>query len=195
MNLTAIDTKVLELLSDKPRKLRLIDRNQLVKELLGIVGAKILGVTLVTKPAMNKTNNPYYGLVRKFRRLSVMVNYDYEAAVNRRLNKEGKSPTEFVAGDSWHEPLLTLDGKLTPLAKHKDDPTKLYLRCREQSASEAIFMDFTNGLLMSKIMLEPFLKKSSGYKNQGLDKPVVHITPSIDNIHSLSIDGETLLVK
>ena len=50
---------------------------------------------------MNKTNNPYFGKVRKQTKTSALINFDYESSVNRSLQKEGKDADFEAKGRTW----------------------------------------------------------------------------------------------
>lgn len=73
-----------------------------------------------TMPRMRKTANPHFDAV-KIAKTNGMVNFHYDSGVTRRLEKEGKDESEFKRGGSYHVPVLSNDGKLTPLCIHKED--------------------------------------------------------------------------
>jgi hypothetical protein len=164
-----------------------ITRNQLVDMMLRSFGSNIITIHIQTEPKMRKTGNPFMGTV-KFASYNGMVGFYYDAAVLRRLEKEGKSADSFRKGESWHEPVIVSD-KLTPLCRHKTNGN-LYLRFMINSMLSCRFD--LNGQTIDREDLEPFLTDNSGsYENQGLDKPVRIITIKIDNVNRITMDGQT----
>lgn len=96
--------------------------NGMVRNTFGVV------VTTNTEPRMNKTNNPYFGRVRK---VSVITNValgrDYENAVNARLGREGLE-TDFKAAKPNGKHHYGEGGYLLQSDK---DAEKFYLRLTE----------------------------------------------------------------
>lgn len=168
-----------------------ISEGQLVALLSELRGSKFIGLTVDTDARLLKTNNPY-GKVNKISRVSVCVNFHYDAGVLRRLEAEGKSPEDFKRGESWHEPVLTEDGKLTPFCSHKKTG-ELYLRVQLLQRGETKY--FTQqGEELTEGDVEPWLPKDNGYANQGLDKPLVFLTYKLTSVVELTVDGTTVSV-
>lgn len=75
--------------------------------LASINGASFCTVTTLTEPKMLKRGNPFFGRVLKFAVRNCQFGYDYENAVNNRLEKEGKERS-FSANSlpwgAWVEP-------------------------------------------------------------------------------------------
>lgn len=155
---------------------------QIENGLGSITGSRIIGLTTVTEPKMRKTNNPYIGKVFKVSKYGAVVNFHYDAGVLRRLEKEGKSADDFKKGESWHEPVLTQDGKLTPFCQHKKTGEK-YLRVQRLNGHSR-YVD-EKGRFFAKSKIEPFLQESSSYANQGLDNPLVFLTLKLSNVVSV----------
>ena len=155
-------------------------------------GATFIGFTSESEPKMRKTNNPYFGKVVKVNTHNAKVNCDYEAGVNRRLDKEGKEP-DFVAKGNWHAPLM-IDDKYTPLAYKVSDPDELYLRYFPEKSGTPVFVDKETGELVDKAKLAPFMPAPSTYENQGLDSPNEIKVMKLSNIRRISIAGEDIEV-
>ena len=89
-------------------------------------GATMLSFVAQTDPKPLKksrtdgTPTPWSSLI-KVAKVNGVVNFHYDEGVIRRLAKEGKSDSDFRKGSSFHQPILTEDGKLTPFAIHKAD--------------------------------------------------------------------------
>jgi hypothetical protein len=174
-----------------PLRSRVISSTQLVAALMACKGATPISFTAVTEPKMNKTGNPYLGTTKQAR-VNGMVNFHYEDGVIRRLEKEGKTADDFKQGTSWHTPVLTDDGKLTPLCQHKQTGV-FYLRFMHLNTIETRY--FYNGVEVSEDKLEPYMPKKSSYDNQGLDNPLRILTYSIGNIVEASFLGERFIIK
>jgi hypothetical protein len=121
-----------------------------------------------------------------------MVNFDYDAGVLRRLEKEGKDPSEFHRGSSWHVPMM-LEDRFTPLSQHKNDPNRLYIRCMDRGATLTEFVSPT-GVTISTEQIKPFLRKST-YENQGLEEPLRFLNYDLDNVLALTDSGITYFLR
>lgn len=140
---------------------------QFVNELKkGTMGIKLISVTDVR---MNKTNNPYYGRVKKVSLLTnVGLGLNYENVVNNRLVREGKE-NNFVAqapkGKKWLNYPLTL-------VSEKDENVK-YLRTTmyKNTTKETKYIIDNKIANENEIaIMKQFIPKSSKPKNQGLDE-------------------------
>lgn len=156
-----------------------MDTNDITK-LESVRGSLMMTVSVSVEPKMRKTDNPYYGKVRKNSRYNGQVNFHYDPAVIRQLEKEGKSPDCFRKGESWHEPVIREDGTLTPFCQHKKNG-KRYLRFRILNTIDSEYVDDNNNRI-EKSELEKYLQESGGYANQGTDNPVRIITVDLDNV-------------
>ena len=159
-----------------------LSQSEIENGLGSIAGARIIGLTTVTEPKMRKTNNPYIGKVFKVSKYGAVVNFHYDDGVLRRLEKEGKSAEDFKRGESWHEPVLTESGHLTPFCRHKKTGEK-YLRVQRLNGHSR-YVD-EKGRFFSKSLIEPFLQESGSYANQGLDNPLVFLTLKLSNVVSV----------
>lgn len=168
-----------------------MDRKQLESHLLDIKGAKLVGLISTTEPRMRKTGNPYVGTVKVADR-RVLLNFNYDDAILRRLISEGKDPDTFVGGSSWHVP-MTLDGRLTPLAMHKNDANKHYLRCEDRGLNESFYVSPT-GDVVNPNDLQPFIQ-TSGYNNQGLDRELKFLCFDMNNVIAVTDNKVTYLVR
>jgi len=73
-------------------------------------GATFITFVAQTEPKMTRTGNPFVKGkgktaivdVVKTARINAQVNFWYDTAVLRELAKEGKSPSDFKKGESWH---------------------------------------------------------------------------------------------
>jgi len=153
-------------------------------------GATFISMQTNTEPKMRKRGNPYAGRVRKVTEIAGQINFWYDPAVVRQLEKEGKDESEFRRGESWHEPIVREDGTLTPFARHKKDASRKYLRFRSLNVQSVRFV-LDDGTEVSREALEPWLQKSSDYANQGTDDPVRFVVYGLDKIERLTMNGVT----
>ncbi len=170
-----------------------ISEAELVQLLSTLRGASFITITAKTDARLKKTGNPH-GKVWKVNRVNVCVNFQYDQGVLRRLEKEGKSEEDFRKGESWHTPVLTDDGKLTPFCSH-NKTGQLYLRCqRLATIGEAAY--FTEGgVELTRADVCDFLPKSSTYENQGLDKPLEFLVYGLEGIVEVVVAGVTYVVQ
>lgn len=123
-----------------------------------------------TEPRMRKTNNPYFGRVRKVTRMTnVAIGYGYENSVNARLEREGKD-ADFQAekpnGKHWicYPNILASD----------KDESQLYLRTtmRKNTIPKSVYtLDgqvVTDPTTLAEI--KSFIYSSAKPTNQGLNE-------------------------
>jgi len=114
--------------------------------------------------------------------------------VCRPLLKEGKSLDDFRKGESWHEPVLDEQGRLTPFCRHKKPPHNLYLRFLHLNTIGHPTYTTESGQILTLEQVQPFLpKRENAYGNQGLDKPLRFLVYSLDNIEEIHVNGQQLI--
>ena len=165
-------------------------KKNIVETLDAMRGATFVTVVTNTEPRMRKTNNPFYGKLRKVARYNGQVNFQYDGAVERQLVKEGKSLDEFRRGESWHVPVIRDDGTLTPFCQHKGNGSR-YLRFRLLNVIDSRF-EMSDGTPVDESKVKEFLQTGNNYANQGTDDPVKIITVALDNVESLTANGENI---
>lgn len=176
-----------------------ITREQLVEQLMQLKGSAAATFTATTeadvyaKDQRTKQPIPFARPIQKTSTVNGMVNFHYDVGVLRRLEKEGKSPDEFRAGTSWHQPILD-DGKLTPLCAHKSDSKRLYVRFMRISTVEEPSYKDAEGKEVNKEDLKPYMKPVNSYANQGLEDPLVFLTYSLDSIQEIRMGGDTYTI-
>lgn len=77
--------------------------NALINTMVSLKGATICTIDAVTIPTMRKTNNPYVGRVLKYVRTQMQFGYNYENAVNNRLEKMGLERSFKTSERKWGE--------------------------------------------------------------------------------------------
>lgn len=111
---------------------------QFAEYVSNLKGCQFVNVFALTTAEMNKGRganlNPYYGRVQKFTATPMQVGYDYENAVNNRLEREGKERSFSAERLPWGE-WVTLNKVIT----HKG---MLYLRtyCVRKSHPKTFYL-------------------------------------------------------
>lgn len=124
-------TPVITTTSVSPAKnVAFVSQQEMINILLSRKGAFFLSFVAITdaRPIKNnrvtKQPNPWKEIA-KIAKVNGVLNFYYEEGVLRRLEKEGKNPSDFRRGGSYHQPIFTDDGRLTPFCIHKADAAKV----------------------------------------------------------------------
>ena len=137
----------------------------------------------------NPTPNPYFemGIKKLTRKYKIITGFDYVKSVNRRLEKEGKTP-DFVGGERevWFD--IISKGLVTD----KKTRSKYYLRyqyCENSTIGEPEYS--FNGDVIEKMLFESYMKQSGNfYDNQNLDNPLMFQVCDLNNITDISMGNE-----
>lgn len=148
-------------------------------------------VIMASEPSgMRKTNNPFYGRVKKLSLWGFGVNTDYVTKVNNQLEREGKD-NEFEALPTYAVPLNKI------VFQHKDDANRLYMRVFP-TANFGQFVDFSvdnrKATPAEIAEIKTFIPEKSTSSRQGTDKKIEVRNILIKNIFRLSLLNETYLI-
>lgn len=191
MQKTTVQNPVAEQIEIVP-VLRNITTTEMIELLMEQRGATFITFThdasMSSTDKMRKTDNPFFGDCFKKQKVNGQVNFHYDDAVLRQLEREGKSPDDFKKGESWHEPIIRADGTLTPLCRHKKDPRKVYLRFRLMAVCDMQYHNRSGDVLNTEAV-KAFVKERSDYANQGTEKKIVFNVWGLDDIRYLKMDG------
>lgn len=169
--------------------LKPITVSELVEILAKLEKPTFANIVTETTVRMNKTNNPYFGLITKHTKTNILLCSDYEKRVNNNLEKEEKE-TDFVA-------------KTNKVGKHiskcvlfNDKTNKYYLEY-ERFIEIAPTVSYTmNGEPIEKETFKDFLPPVYENKSQGdLERKVLVQSVTIDNIKEISIDKVKYIVS
>jgi hypothetical protein len=165
-----------------------ITTTELKNVLLNMNGTPFISFVTDTEVRMNKTNNPFFGRVRKEKFTVVQSGFDYEKSVNNRLKKEGKE-NDFKSVPNW---MKLVDENNLFLVTDKKTETKFYFRYQYVS-DKPIKTNYTlDGKKVNKDLLFSFigkyLPKSKSYSNQNLDNPLRFSTVKLENIKEITIN-------
>ncbi len=156
--------------------------DELLAELAVNTGTRIVTITTRTDPRLRKTGNPYAGNVVKVQALNGVLNYDYEAAVNRQRGREEKAGDFQACSRQWGE---RIPG--TPIVEHKG---KTYLSVKVERCLWRRFETIDTAELIDPAELDPFMPAKAGSR-QGIDREVIERTIAIDSIVSIRMNGQT----
>jgi len=169
---------------------------QLVGELLKMdgTGTSFEGMDCKVLVKMNKTakrdgvkfENPYFGKVYKCYSVSTISNANYERAVNRQREREGKE-TDFEALPRvWGERV----GK-SPVIQHKG---QFYFAIHVKTLTTDVTYEDVNGNAVEKESIVQFLPKKSSSR-QGVENEIIVRTYKIESILQMRMKGGTYIVK
>lgn len=140
---------------------------------------EVVDIETATEPKMNKTNNPYYGRVKKHTAyLNVDFGKNYTDEVNRRRAEEGKS-TDFQAQKSLYESVNEY------FVKRGE---QIYLRFMFSKDTETKSIYTIDGRPATDAEVEQikvFMPNKGKHTNQGLERQVDIRNVKIENIVSL----------
>ena len=156
--------------------------DELLAELAINTGARIVTITTRTDPRLRKTGNPYAGNVVKVQALNGVLNYDYEASVNRQRSREDKPEGFKAEARQWGQRVAG-----TPIVEHKG---KSYLSVKVERCLWRRFETIDTGEMIDPTMLDPFMPAKSASR-QGVEREVIERTISLDSIVSVRMNGQT----
>jgi hypothetical protein len=152
----------------------------------------------------NPTLNPYYDKVICVAwRKDILINFDYQKAINNRLEKEGKT-ADFQASKNWFQHVG--DSKI--VVEHKTDTSKKYLAYQyvlrtatqdeqtqitdsKHKVSRSEYEYYFEGKPIDKETILQYMKEPSSYDNQGLENTLNFQVMAIEHIKFISLNGET----
>ena len=165
--------------------MKTIDKNKLKDLLAGVGHAMPISFSALTEAKVRKTGNPFVG-VRKLSRVNAFTGADYERSVQRQQVREGDKPDFFAKSRTWGE-------RIGPaLVENKG---AYYLVAQIRSTRKPVYFAQMGEMLktIKADAIKPFLVKS--VSSQPLHNEVIYRNYKLDNIVSISINGEVYKVK
>lgn len=153
-------------------------------------GARPITVVMRTeKPLLKKDRitgqtHTHGRFVTKVARFSAFLNFDYENSVNLERAREGKE-ADFHGGSSWFR---HKEGDPKPIVRHKDNEAQAYLQLKYQKKLGDTYL-LSNGNIVTEEQIAGLLPKKPTDNNQGVDKKVITVVSSLENLMSLTADG------
>jgi hypothetical protein len=165
-----------------------ITRQELITLLSEIDKPTFTNVVMETMVRMNKTNNPYYNKVVKRSKCNYSLGVNYENRVINNYTKEGIESTfetEKPSGKTHISKCL--------LVSDKDNSVHYVMLERFDEikpTNEFIF----EGNEIDKQLFQDFMVKYTESQKQEQDRKVMVITPKIENIKEMSINGTKYII-
>lgn len=174
-----------------------MNRGEFIKFVQDLKGATFVTVTMVTKLKMNKngivngvkTPNPYFDQVTKKQTCNAIINFDYEAGVNRLRDKlTGSEPgtSQFKAGK---HPWSTTEKPIVKTGKNNsiiERDGKFYLQMRPQTWLEKDLI--YQGKFIDEKVLAPFMPPKKVTTSPDEAKNII-ISVNVDNIKKVVFKG------
>jgi hypothetical protein len=165
-----------------------ITRQELITLLSEIDKPTFTNVVMETMVRMNKTNNPYYNKVVKRSKCNYSLGVNYENRVNNNYEKEGIESTfetEKPSGKTHISKCL--------LVSDKDNSVHYVMLERFDEikpTNEFIF----EGNEIDKQLFQDFMVKYTESVKQEQERKVSVITPKIENIKEISLNGMKYII-
>lgn len=161
----------------------------LIEIMKNVSGASFVGIDTATTPKLKGgKSNPQQGRITKVMKgASVMVFQNkntnaYENMVQRRLEREGKSASDFTLGNrQWGQRIPN-----TPVIEHKG---RQYLELIVLNPGKVSYL--LDGQPIAKEDVEGLENRSNGEQG-GLDNKVIVRDFAAESITTIRIDGETV---
>lgn len=166
-----------------------IGQQELITLLSTIEKPTFTNVVMETKVRMNKTNNPYYDKVVKRSKCNYSLGVNYENRVNNNEKKEGLEgnfETEKPSGKTHVSKCLLIDDKTQStyyVMLERFDEIK--------PTNEYIF----EGNEIEKQLFEGYMTKVYESQKQEQERKVMVITPKLENIKEISLNGTHYVIN
>jgi hypothetical protein len=160
-----------------------INQQELITLLTTIEKPTFTNIVMETKVRMNKTNNPYFEKVIKRSKCNYSLGVNYESRVNNNEVKEGLEgnfETEKPKGKTHISKCL--------LVNDTDNSTYYVMLERFDEikpTNEYIF----EGNEIDKQLFESYMTKVYESQKQEQERKVMVITPKLENIREISLNG------
>ena len=165
-----------------------ITRNELITLLSTIDKPTFTNVVMETIVRMNKKNNPYYEKVIKRSKCNYSLGVNYESRVNNNEVKEGLEgnfETEKPSGKTHISKCLLV--KDTDLSVH-------YVMLERFDEIKPINEYIFEGNEIEKVLFESYMTKVYESQKQEQERKVMVITPKIENIKEISLNGTHYII-
>jgi hypothetical protein len=158
-----------------------VTTNEVINMVKSVKGSTMITLETETLCDMNKTNNPFYGAIKKSV-VNGQVGFYYDNAVNNQRGREEKE-MDFTSQKPKWAVATDCKGIVTNQAG-----TKFYLYIKILSAESPTY--FFNGREVSKDNIAPYLKEHKKPHTQAnIEKEVVVRMYSIENIKKVKMFG------
>jgi len=161
-----------------------ITKNELETLLMGVEKSTFVNITMETKVRMNKTGNPFYEKVIKRSSCNYLIGNNYEKRVQSNEKKEGLEG-DFVSGELKGKKHIS---KCVLVDTKTEQTTYLMVERFDEIPPKNEFI--YEGNVIDKTLFESYMTKVYESQKQEQEKKVMVITPKIESIKQISLDGE-----
>ena len=162
-----------------------ITTDSVLKFFLNFKGHSLIGLTILTDARLLKRGNPY-GKVLKKTRLLANIGFHYSNSLENQAKRENKNIDFQVKPRRWGKRLENC-----ALVEHNG---KHYLECKVEKTFEVNYF-LENGAPIEKSAIQEFFPKRSESSTQNeLDKKVILRDVQLENILSMRIGKENILL-
>lgn len=165
---------------------QIMTSQELYNAIASIKGVTFASVVTLTDPDMNKTNNPFYGKVKKYSRASILIgNWSYENSVKKQATREGLDADDIeIQPRKWGN---RIQG--TSIVEHKGN---FYLEAKIEKYIDVHYVD-ENGVTIDKELLKPFLRKHNDSGTQvDIEKKIQLRDIKFESIVEMKFNGTTI---
>lgn len=171
------------------KTLKAITVSELIEVLTKLEKPTFANILTETTVRMNKTKNPYYGLITKYTSTNILLCTEYEKRVNNNLEKEEKE-TNFIAQSN------KVGKHVGKCLLYNDKTEKFYLQYERFNEIKPKVSYTFNGQNIEKSIFEAFLPPIYESKTQEqLDKKVLILSVTLNNIKEITIDKVKYIVS
>lgn len=173
------------------KKVTLKELAQKLLETKTIKGSPLMASVLqFTSAKLKKTKNPYPECM-KLSKVGILLNSDYERAVTRQLEKEGKEATEYQKGENTMPLVFGENNQFIGMFKGE-----FVLQYRPNDNVKPRTKYVNDGKIIDKAKIQEFLPKVSEKPlSQGdIDRPIMWRKLYLKNVVKISINKEVYKV-
>jgi hypothetical protein len=173
------------------------NENQVTKgittnELVEILKTQKIGtfafIKIETVLKMNKTNNPYFGLITKKSEIRILLGSNYQNRVNNNLEKESKE-SNFIAES------CKVGNHVSECVLYNENTKLFYLQYEFFKEIKPKVNYFFNENLIELEKFSEFVPEKTTAKQKGLIKKVNTISVKIENIKEISLNKIKYIVS
>jgi hypothetical protein len=173
------------------KETKTITQQELIVLLNQVEKSTMVNLLTETEVGMKKTNNPYYKKVIKRSSCNYLIGNDYGQRVTTNYGKEGIENTFEVEGASGKEHI----SKCVLRSTNPDKPTTYYLMVERFDEIKPKVEYLFEGNTIDKTLFESYMNKVYESQKQECDRKVMVITPKIENIKEMSLNGVRYIVQ
>lgn len=160
-----------------------VTQEELLLILMSVEKPTFTNIVSVTKPKMNKTNNPYFDRVIKTSKGNYFIGGTYEEMVKIRMEKEGIEGT-------FESKECTVGNHVTKCVQFNEKLNKHYLQYFIFNTSNIKSTYEVDGVEVDKELIKPYLTKKSTTSRQPQENKHIPQSFMLSSIKQISLDGK-----